>query len=90
MAWMAWTWPTAMFFIAIGAALLALTVLEIVRPTASRRGILPLDTTRGDRFFISLLSAAFIHIGWLAVSDLPVLIASAIAVGAVIILMRWG
>jgi len=30
-----------------------------------RHGILGLDTTRGDRLFISLLGAAFIHLAWL-------------------------
>ena len=30
-----------------------------------RRGVLGLDTTRGDRLFISLLSSAYIHLGWL-------------------------
>ena len=90
MTWMAWTWPTALFFISIGAALIGLSVLEVMRPTITRRGFLPLDTTRGDRFFISLLSAAFIHICWLGVSDQPVLIASVISVIVATILMRWG
>ena len=90
MAWMAWTWPTAIFFIFIGAALIGLSVLEVIKPTVARRGFLPLVTTRGDRFFISLLSAAFIHVCWLGSSDLPVLIASVTSVIAAIVLMRWG
>ena len=32
-----------------------------------RRGMLGLDTTRGDRLFISLLSSAFIHLAWLGI-----------------------
>ena len=32
-----------------------------------RRGVLDLDTTRGDRLSISLLSAAFIHLAWLGI-----------------------
>ena len=32
-----------------------------------RRGVLGLDTTRGDRLFISLLSSAYIHLGWLGI-----------------------
>ena len=36
------------------------------RPGGSPRlGILRLDTTRGDRLFISLLGSAFIHLAWL-------------------------
>ena len=36
------------------------------RPAAApRHGVLGLDTTRGDRLFISLLGSAFIHLAWL-------------------------
>ena len=57
MTWMAWTAPTAAFFIGIGLALSALTLFELRWPSHKRRGFLPLATTRGDRFFIGLLSA---------------------------------
>ena len=90
MAWMAWTLPTALFFCAIGLALLTLTVLELVWPTTERRGLLPLPTTRGDRFFVSLLAAAFVHVGFLGFSDGPVWIASIISMLLAIVLMRWG
>lgn len=90
MGWMAWTWPTAIFFGAIALALCCMTVLELVWPTRPRRGFLPLVTTRGDRFFISLLAAALVHVVWLAMSDAPVPWASAIALALGIVLMRWG
>jgi predicted small integral membrane protein len=63
-AWMAWTWQTAIFFAAIGALLVLMTVLAIVRPESPRAGILRISTTRGDRLFMSLLGAAFIYILW--------------------------
>ncbi len=88
--WMAWTLPSALFFICIAVALTSMTLLEIHRPTTKRRGFLPLETTRGDRFFISLLGSAFIHVIWLALSDSPVLWASALSVGYGAILLRWG
>ena len=47
-------------------------------------------TTRGDRFFISLLSAAFIHLGWLALASGPLWIASMLSLAWALILMRWG
>lgn len=90
MSWMAWTWPTALFFIAIGTALLILTVLELRQPTIARRGLLPLVTTRGDRFFISLLSAGFIHVLWLGTMDSAVFRATLLSLIVAIILMRWG
>ena len=36
-----------------------------MRPETERVGILRIPTTRGDRLFISLLGAAFIHLAWL-------------------------
>jgi predicted small integral membrane protein len=90
MGWMAWTLPTAIFFVAVALALCCMTVLELVWPTRPRRGFLPLATTRGDRFFISLLAAALVHIAWLAASDEPVQWASAISVALAAVLMRWG
>lgn len=90
MSWMAWTLPTALFFIGIGLGLVAMTLWSLVSPASARRGFLPIATTRGDRFFISLLSAAFVHVGWLAVTDLNVLIASGLAVLLALVLMRWG
>jgi predicted small integral membrane protein len=90
MSWMAWTLPTALFFIGIGLALVAMTVWSLLSPAPARRGFLPLETTRGDRFFISLLSAAFVHVIWLASTDANVLIASAMALAIAFVLMRWG
>ena len=64
--WMAWTWQVAAFFLFILSALITMTALEIRRPGgAPRRGVLGLDTTRGDRLFISLLGSAFIFLFWL-------------------------
>ena len=42
-------------------------------------GILTLNTTRGDRLFVSLLSAAFIHLAWLGLTDLNLWIATFIS-----------
>jgi len=60
--WMVWTTPVAVFFICIALLLAGMTVWELKSPTVSRRGWLPLDTTRGDRLFIGLLSAAYLNL----------------------------
>lgn len=65
MAWMAWTWPTAIFFMVIAALLITFTVLAIRFPETPRTGILRIETTRGDRLFITLLGSAFINLAWL-------------------------
>ncbi len=60
--WMAWTWETAGFFGFLALALVVLTLLAAYRPENPRRGILGFPTTRGDRFFVSLLGTAYIFI----------------------------
>jgi predicted small integral membrane protein len=61
-AWMAWTWATGIFFILLAITLTVMTVLALRYPETERIGILRIPTTRGDRLFISLLTAAFIHL----------------------------
>ena len=63
--WMAWTLPVALFFYAIASLLIIFTLLAIRYPETPRRGILRIETTRGDRLFISLLGSAFLCLGWL-------------------------
>jgi predicted small integral membrane protein len=67
MEWMAWTWPTALFFICIASTLMVFTVLAIKFPETPRKGVLGIETTRGDRLFITLLGSAFINLAWLGV-----------------------
>jgi len=65
MDWTAWTWPTAVFFTVIATLLITFTVLAIKFPETPRTGILRIETTRGDRLFITLLGSAFINLAWL-------------------------
>ena len=81
---MAWTWQTALFFALLLATLLAMTVLALRRPETERVGALGLPTTRGDRLFLTLLGAAFIHLGWLALAG------EAPLWGASVLSMIWG
>ena len=67
--WMAWTLPVAVFFISIALMLAVMTVWELKSPTATRRGWLPIPTTRGDRLFIGLMAAAWVNLGFVAVSE---------------------
>ena len=65
-SWMAWTLPTTLFFVAIAALLVGMGIWEYFSPGGHPRvGILHFETTRGDRLFVSLLGAAFIHLAWL-------------------------
>ena len=90
LTWMAWTWHTAAFFGFIALCLVAMTVWELASPGgAPRRGILGLDTTRGDRLFISLLGSAYIFLLWLALLGTPLWGALAIALVFAFCVFRW-
>jgi predicted small integral membrane protein len=64
-AWMAWTLPTAIFFVMLSMTLAVMTWLAVAYPEAERVGILRIPTTRGDRLFISLIMTAVIHLLWI-------------------------
>ncbi|MGF6306443.1 putative small integral membrane protein [Bradyrhizobium sp. i1.8.4] len=64
-AWMAWTLPTAIFFVLLASTLGVMTWLAAVYPEAERVGVLRIPTTRGDRLFVSLVLAAVIHLLWI-------------------------
>ena len=68
-SWMAWTLPVAVFFTCIVLMLVGMTVWELKSPTVMRKGFLPMETTRGDRLFIGLLSAAYVNLAFVAMSE---------------------
>ncbi len=90
MQWMSWTRPSAIFFAVIIGMLGVMLVWELVSPTVERKGFLPMPTTRGDRFFISLLAAAFVHMAWIGLSTTSPWGATAISVVLAAVIGRWG
>ncbi len=88
--WMAWTGPTGTFFVVIALILIAMTVWQVLAPSPERRGFLPIPTTPGDRLFVGLLGAAYIHLAWLGLTDLSIWFALGISIVWLGIVMRWG
>lgn len=88
--WMAWTVPTAIFFITIVCILICMTIWQVLVPTVERRGLLPMDTTRGDRLFIGLLGSSYIHLAWIGLTDLTIWGGFGISIVWMIVIMRWG
>jgi predicted small integral membrane protein len=87
--WMAWTFPVALFFFIIASLLILFTLLAIRFPETPRIGVLRIETTRGDRLFITLLGSAFINLAWLFFFGAPLtwpLILSLLYAAAV---FRW-
>ncbi|BCL73241.1 conserved hypothetical protein [Vibrio nigripulchritudo MADA3029] len=90
MNWMAWTTPSALFFTGIALILVTMTILEIKYPCVERKGFLPISTTRGDRLFIGLLSGAFIHLGFVGLSEISIWVPFAVSVVWLCTVMKWG
>ncbi|WP_309664304.1 DUF2160 domain-containing protein [Tabrizicola sp.] len=87
--WMAWTFPVALFFFIIASLLITFTLLAIRWPETPRVGILRIETTRGDRLFISLLGSAFINLGWLFFFGPPLWGALILCLVYVVVVFRW-
>ena len=87
--WMAWTLPVALFFLAIAALLTLMALLAVRFPETPRVGVLRIETTRGDRLFISLLGSAFICLAWLFFFGAPLWGALAACLVYAFAVFRW-
>jgi predicted small integral membrane protein len=87
LTWMYWTPEVAIFFACVVAMLAGMTVWEMRAPTVERKGFLPISTTRGDRLFIGLLAAAYVNLGWLAVTSEGANVWPGVAASAVVLLI---
>jgi predicted small integral membrane protein len=67
-----------------------MTLWELRSPTVARKGLLPLVTTRGDRLFIGLLTAAYINLAWTGLTDATQWYGAVLGAAAAAAIMRWG
>ncbi|MES2742955.1 MAG: DUF2160 domain-containing protein [Pseudomonadota bacterium] len=88
--WMAWTAPVAIFFTAIVLMLIGMTIWQLKSPSLERRGWLPIATTRGDRLFIGLLTAAYVNLAWAGLTDWQQGLGAACSFVLLLVIMRWG
>ena len=89
LSWMAWTWQTGLFFLGIAACLGSLMVLAVLRPETPRVGILRFATTRGDRFFVSLILTAFIFVFFIRFGGDNFIVPTAAAVLVAVLMFRF-
>jgi predicted small integral membrane protein len=82
--WMAWNRLTIGFFVYIFGSIALMGLWESRSPGGNpRRGVFGLDTTRGDRLFMTHLGTCFIFLGWLFFAGLPLW-------GALALSVVWG
>ena len=89
-SWMAWTLEVAVFFICVVLMLIGMTIWQVRSPSIERKGFLPISTTRGDRLFIGLLSAAYVNLAWAGLTDLTQWVAAVVGFVVLLLMMRWG
>ena len=89
-SWMAWTIEIAVFFSCVVLMLIGMTLWQLRSPSVERKGFLPIPTTRGDRLFIGLLSAAYVNMAWAGLTDITQWVAAAIGFLVLLVMMRWG
>jgi predicted small integral membrane protein len=95
--------PTAIILIALIICLTILTIWDLRRPDSERKGVFPVAFSRGERFFLSIVTLVGVHILWLSVQvngvigpldqafdDLNIVPPLAISVVAIFALVRWG
>jgi predicted small integral membrane protein len=62
---MYWTLPTLIFIGSIITLLITLSFWDMKDPGYAREGLLPIETTRGDRVFMSILVTGCTFCIWL-------------------------
>lgn len=89
--WMEWTVPTAAFFILLALALTGMTIWDIRSPSVKTQGFLPVPFTRGERFFISVMTFFAVMILWVAfLPDVSLWFALPVAAVLIFVLARYG
>lgn len=90
-AWMYWTVPSALVFGGLFVAIAGMGVWDRLSPNVNRKGVLPIATSRGDRFFIGIISTIGIHLVWMALFG-GVFLWGALALSVVLFygVARWG
>ena len=89
--WMYWTWASAAVLLVLVSCIAGLSIWTKLAPDSPRRGFLPMETTRGDRFFVGVMTLIGLHLIWMATfGTQAVVVATVASVVAFAIIFRWG
>lgn len=88
-------WSLATWLMLVGVAGLLITMSfwsQLAQVNRPRVGMFGLTTQRGDRLFLSLVIAGFIHAAWLGLAplDLPLWGASIVSLVVALVVFRFG
>ncbi len=62
---MLWTVPSMIGIGLIFVIIIVVNIVDIFKPGYSRKGFLPISTTRGDRVYITILSTVIVFFLWM-------------------------
>jgi predicted small integral membrane protein len=89
--WMHWTVPSLIGVGGIFAMIIGINILDVRRPGFARKGFLPMETTRGDRVFVSIISSIIVWFLWLKfLPGATMSLSFCIIAPLVFVLMKWG
>ncbi|MFO7932102.1 MAG: DUF2160 family membrane protein [Desulfosalsimonas sp.] len=90
-SWMYWTWQSGLAIGGLFAAIAFMGLWDAASPSVARKGFFPIETTRGDRFFIGVISLIAIFLIWLGFAGTSALwIPLVISVGWFAVEGVWG
>ena len=89
-SWMAWNRVTVLFFIYVFGSIALMGLWEWFSPGGGpRHGIFRLNTTRGDRLFMTHLGSCFIFLAWLGIYGMPLWGGLILAIFWALFIFRW-
>jgi len=90
-SWMYWTWPSGLAIGGLFFAIFLMGIWDAASPAIPRKGFFPIKTTRGDRFFIGIISMIAIFLIWLALAGAAALwVPLLLSIAWFAIEGRWG
>ncbi len=90
-SWMHWSLYSALFLAFIVFSIVGIGIWDTIKPDIMRKGFLPVETSRGDRLFIGIISTIGIHLLWLAfIGNVLVIVAFIISLIWFFIEAMWG
>ncbi len=88
--WMAWNRVTVLFFIYVFGSIGVMGLWEKLSPGGGPRlGVFHLNTTRGDRLFMTHLGTCFIFLAWLGFYGMPLWGGLILSIAWAVFIFRW-
>jgi len=91
LSWMYWTYQSLIGFGLLFGMLFVVTMIDLKNPSYPTKGFLPMETTRGDRVFLSVATFLLMVLIWLKYApDLTPWVVVAAGIINAAIIFKWG